>query len=299
MDKETLIKKWLDGELTPTELKAFKQLEEAEDYIKLSETASYFQAPDFDTTENYERLQTKLTHTKKTPLTNILLKIAAVFVLAFGAYLTFFSSATTSVKTLAGNTEKILLPDQSKVMLNAVSTLQFDKDNWKNKREVHLEGEAFFKVEKGKHFDVVTPAGTITVVGTQFNVKQRPDYFEVTCYEGLVQVKTAHDTVLLKAGERFRIPPFDTELSNTTQPEPSWINAVSSFESVPFSEVLAEFQRQYKLEVRLKNRTFDTTQLFTGSFSHDNLERALQSITVPFNLTYTVNDEVVILEARD
>lgn len=299
MNKEALIKKWLDGELTPPELEAFQQLDEAEDYIKLSETANYFRAPDFNTTENYERLQTKLIHTKRTSLTNTLLKIAAVFVLVFGTYLTFFSSTTTAVKTLAGNTEKIVLPDESQVVLNAVSTLQFDENNWESERKVHLEGEAFFKVEKGEHFDVVTPAGTITVVGTQFNVKQRNNYFEVTCYEGLVRVKTPRDTALLKAGEKFRSTPLAKHLGNTNKPEPSWINAISSFESVPYTEVLAEFERQYKLEVSLKNRTFDTTQLFTGSFSHDNLERALQSITVPFNLAYTISDEVVTLKARD
>lgn len=299
MKEETLIQKWLDEELSPTELEAFKQLEEADDYLKLSEKAQHFKAPEFDLSNNYERLQTKLLRTKKDSLVSILLKIAAVFVLGFGAYFTFFSSTKTTVKTLVGTTEKVILPDGSNVLLNAISTLYYDKKNWEDERKVHLQGEAFFKVQKGERFDVLTPAGTITVVGTQFNVKQRGDYFEVTCYEGRVRVTTPSDTVMLDVGENFRSIDLLAHLGTTQKSAPTWINDISSFQSVPFAEVLAEFERQYNVDIRIKNRTFDTNQLFTGSFAQDNMERALQSISVPFNLTYTVNNDLVILKVRE
>ena len=49
------------------------------------------------------------------------------------------------------------------------------ENKWKNERSVNLDGEGFFKVAKGSKFDVETSAGTVSVVGTQFNVKNRKD----------------------------------------------------------------------------------------------------------------------------
>ena len=299
MKKETLIQKWLDNELSAAELEAFGQLEEADDYIKLSETATYFKAAEFDTAKNYEHVQGKLKRHKKSTLPATLLKIAAVFVIAFGTYFTFFQADETHIVSLAGATEKVSLPDGSKVLLNAVSSLDYDEASWKKNREVHLQGEAFFKVEKGKRFDVITPAGTISVLGTQFNIKQREGYFEVTCYEGLVSVKTLRDSILLPAGKSYRFLENIASHGVTGRLAPSWTKDVSSFQSVPFKDVIAEFERQYKLNIHLKSLTFDTDQLFTGSFAHNHLETALKSISIPFNLSYTVKDDTVILKVRD
>jgi ferric-dicitrate binding protein FerR (iron transport regulator) len=46
--------------------------------------------------------------------------------------------------------------------------------------------EAYFQVKKGQTFSVNTTDGVVKVLGTHFNVKQRKNYFEVNCFEGLV-----------------------------------------------------------------------------------------------------------------
>ena len=89
--------------------------------------------------------------------------------------------------------------------LNAKSLLAFNKKDWKQEREVELDGEAFFKVAKGSSFNVITKSGTVTVYGTQFNVKQRDNYFEVICYEGLVGVTYNSQETKLKPGDSFLI----------------------------------------------------------------------------------------------
>ncbi|HET8809678.1 MAG TPA: FecR domain-containing protein, partial [Flavobacteriaceae bacterium] len=220
-------------------------------------------------------------------------------VIGFGSYFAFFNPTETQVESLVGTTENIVLPDGSSVVLNAVSSLRYDPENWEQNREVHLTGEAFFHVAKGEQFNVVTDAGTISVLGTQFNVKQRPGYFEVSCYEGLVSVKTSKDSLLLPAGKSVRIVNGTAQKNTTKRPSPSWTKGISSFQSVPFSQVIAELERQYQLEIHLKTRTFDVDQLFTGSFAHNNLETALKSVTVPFNLVYQLKNDAVILKVRD
>ena len=169
------------------------------------------------------------------------------------------------------------------------------KNNWKNKRDVTLQGEAFFKVAKGSSFNVITESGTVTVYGTQFNVKQRENYFEVICYEGLVGVTHNSHETKLKPGDSFLIidgKKIAKEKENA--PTPSWINNESRFKSLPFKEVIAEFERQYNVNFTLLN--IDSDYIFTGSFPHDNIEKALKLITLPSHLTYSKKEHSIILK---
>ena len=115
-------------------------------------------------------------------------------------YFTSLDSITTT--DLAEHTE-VYLPDSSQVILNAESKISFNKKTWDENRNVTLEGEAFFKVAKGKRFTVATESGIITVLGTQFNVENRKNFFEVTCYEGLVSVTYNNKETKLAAGTSF------------------------------------------------------------------------------------------------
>lgn len=305
MKKELLIRKWLDDELSPEEEKAFQELSEYEDFIKLSEAAKHFRAPEFSAEENYTNLKSKLktqenfnkiNDSKKTNWAAAFLKIAAVVVLTLGIYYFFFPTQT-SINTIAGTTEKIVLPDGSEAILNDVSSLEYKKRSWNKNRKVHLEGEAFFDVKNGKTFTVMTDMGTVTVLGTQFNVKNRPDYFEVTCYEGLVLVETSLEQLKLPAGESFRIIKDEIFKSKTEFDSPRWIEEISTFHSVPFEMVIAEFERQYDVKIKVKKKYLD--ELYTGSFTHTDLDTALKSIALPFNLEASKTGETISLDARE
>jgi ferric-dicitrate binding protein FerR (iron transport regulator) len=184
----------------------------------------------------------------------------------------------------------LFLPDSSKVTLNAFSEASFQAYTWKRKRQVKLAGEAFFKVKKGSKFDVVTEAGTVTVLGTQFNVKVRKDYFEVICYEGMVEVRSAGKVIKLPPTKVFRtVKGLITPNDHTTEIAPAWLRNESSFESVPFNEVIEEFERQYHTTISTKNINGD--QLFTGRFIHSDISLALKSISIPLNLKYEVSGD--------
>ncbi len=53
---------------------------------------------------------------------------------------------------------------------------------------------------------------------------------------------------------------------------------------MPLQFALNELERQYNIEIVANN--VDSNRLFTGGFSHENIESALESVTSPFNLTY-------------
>ncbi|WP_132702540.1 FecR family protein [Winogradskyella wandonensis] len=292
MEREELIKKWLDYNLNPEEQKAFEQLDDYDELIKLSKSSEGFVAPVFNVDDTYKTVASQLKTKKPINWITPLLKIAAVFLIAFGvAYYTY--SLDTANYTSIAEQQEIILPDASTVKLNAVSNLVFNKNKWSDNREVLLEGEAFFKVAKGSKFDVLTKQGKVSVLGTEFNVIQRDNYFEVTCYEGLVAVNYKSKYFELKPGKRFTV--LNEKINNTSvnKLQPSWITDESSFESLPLQFVLDEFERQYNIKVTAAS--IDTEQLFTGSFSHTDLDLALKSITLPLGITYTKTDNVIVL----
>lgn len=296
MNREDLIKKWLDHDLNAQELDAFKQLEDFQDLIKLDDNLMGYKADSFNTEEAldsiWQDVRTKKTSTNR--LVSVLSKVAAILVIGFGIFY-FTITLDTTTSTLIAQQDMINLPDASEVQLNAMSTLTFNKSNWDDNRRVTLDGEAFFKVAKGKKFDVVTEAGTVSVLGTQFNVKYRDDYFEVTCYEGKVAVTSELRSVTLLAGDSFLILDgkyIATEKENRSNP--SWIEQSSTFKSIPYKEVLEEFERQY--EVTFEDLNIDQSQKFTGSFTHNDIEIALKSITLPLQLKYSKSDNIITLK---
>ncbi|MGB7393244.1 MAG: FecR domain-containing protein, partial [Pricia sp.] len=227
-----------------------------------------------------------------------MLKIASVFFIGLGIYYFMMFDQMTEVQTLVAEKTTIELPDASKVTLNALSEVRYNKGAWSEKREIELDGEAFFDVAKGATFDVVTDAGTISVLGTEFNVKNRGAFFEVACYEGPVRVVTADHTEILKVGDNFKLYKGDAVKGRHSQDTPLWTDNMSDFQRIPLSQVLAELERQYGVDTLIEN--IDTDQLFTGAFVHNNLENALKSISEPLNLDYEIiNPDQVRLSKRE
>lgn len=301
MKKEDLIQKWLNNEqLTKEELEAFEKLDAYDSYIKISETAKQFRAPEYVVTENLSKLKKELNSkkinasrsTKKN--LKIFLRIAAIFVVGLGLYFSFFTTnRNTTVTTIASQKKDIQLPDKSLVKLNATSSITYDEKNWKNNRKLDLQGEAYFNVSEGQKFDVNTSLGIISVIGTRFNVKQREQLLEVICYEGVVSVTINNETKYLREHD---VIVYDSEVINKSKiadSEPQWYYNKSYFYKVPYSKVLKELEWQYGVKLETKN--IDPTIVFTGNFVHSDIQTALKSITIPMRLKYVINNKTVTL----
>ncbi|WP_299106026.1 FecR family protein [uncultured Winogradskyella sp.] len=296
MTEDDLLKKWLNNELTDAEKKAFSERNDYGINQEIINKAQYFKASNFSKVDTFKTFKDAYENKPKANRLNWLkplLRIASVFLIGFGLYFTVFNSDVVEIQTLASQHSTTNLPDLSLVLVNAESELSYNKDNWESKRSVNLEGEAYFKVAKGKTFDVITDNGIVTVVGTEFNVKTRLNYFEVKCYEGVVKVVS--DTIVrqLKVGETFRILNNTFTEYKTTDTEPQWTNDRSSFKGIPLTEVFEELERQYNVDVTFKNT--NKTRLFTGSFVHKNLKNALISITKPMGLMFEISSSNQVL----
>ena len=300
MTREELILKWLNNELNHEELQAFQALEDHNELVRLSNGIQAFKAPEYHLEEAQKdlmsRIQTKKSE-KNSGMMKYVLRIAAVVVIALGAYF-FTLTEETEVNTLMAQKSSIELPDASEVILNASSTLTYNSKKWSSARDVNLSGEAYFKVAKGQSFKVHTNEGTIEVLGTEFNVKVRKNIFEVVCYEGSVGVETGDQSKVLKPGDRFLI--LDGKFIATekeTRTLPSWTENESYFKSMPFAQVISEFERQYDLSIQTEG--VNLNERFTGSFTHDDINLALKSITLPMNLKYSqLNGDTIMLSGE-
>lgn len=296
MDKEILLIKWLDGQLNDAELALFKQLPEYPSYKKLYENATYFKSPIVDKEKQYINLKCRLEKekrpvSKKNTSLKIFIRIAAIFVIGLGLYFTIPKEDLVKVNTLIAEQTNVSLPDNSEIIVNADSKLKYNEKDWEKKRKLNLDGEAFFIVAKGEKFEVKTDLGTVTVLGTQFNVKQRGKLLEVQCYEGLVSVEVNKYNINLPAGNTLRILENEIIRGKTNLKKPSWIGGRSTFESAPYYEVIEEFERQFGVTIVLNN--FDKQKIYTGSFVHDDMELALKSITQPFKLGYEIKKDQI------
>src|SRR5210317_1613853 len=182
MKREELIHKWLNHELNQEELKEFKALEDYDTFIKLDKGLKSFRSPEYNSKDEFNSIKQKIASKSSKPkrwLTQWL-KVAAVFVIGLSIFY-YTTTLDTTISTLAAQKTEIALPDGSLSKLNATSSLTYNKHNFESTRTLTLDGEAFFDVEKGNTFSVETNNGIVSVLGTEFNVKNRNSIFEVIC----------------------------------------------------------------------------------------------------------------------
>lgn len=300
--QENYLAKWLNNELSPEELEAFKASPEYSSYLKLADISSQLEAPAFDAEQafldNVQRRSVQEPKVVRLNSSRTLWRVAAAIAVIFALSLGYVSTLTERINTQYAERSEINLPDNSEVILNAGSKLTYHKKKWATDRRVTLKGEAFFKVAKGAAFSVETKSGIVQVLGTQFNVEQRPNFFEVSCYEGLVSVTYQGTEHKVAAGSSFIV--MDGTVITDTVPvntQPSWVTSESSFKSIPLAFVLDELKRQY--DIRVETDNIDLSQKFTGTFSNTNLDLALQSISTPAQISYTLEGNKVLFYAKE
>lgn len=296
MNKENDILKWFEGEISLDEIKQRYPSEDFSSLEKLGFYSKQIEVPEIDAQKalaDFKKRTFKKEEPKVIPLNfKAFLKIAAILVvLLTSSYFLFFNN-TKSFTTEIAQTETLKLPDNSEVILNAQSQLSFNKKDWEQNRNLELEGEAFFKVTKGEKFTVSTKAGDIQVLGTQFNVKERDNYFEVQCYEGSVRVTHQGQKTVLKPGESVRVVKGALVFVKEFKEEmPAWLSKESSFTEVPLWQVIEELEIQY--DINIDASKVDVQQLFSGTFTHSDKNIALQSVTIPLKLSYKITGKQV------
>ena len=172
-------------------------------------------------------------------------------------------SGQNMLQTAPGEQYKLILPDGSKVWLNAASRLEFPASFAGLKtRTVKLEGEAYFEVvhDSQQPFMVQTTRQTIEDIGTAFNVSAYRDdpFTKTTLLEGAVQVSSPANR---QAASKTLTPGQQASLSNTdqaggiqvaqvsTQSVIAWKNGYFQFDGEDIYAIMRRVSRWYKVQV--------------------------------------------------
>ena len=244
--------------------------------------------------EEQKKYNATLQHNKKQKFSTTWMYSAAALILLLIGIKFFFFPYTTTIHTEKGQNTVVTLPDHSKVMLNADSSLEYNKKSFAEDKVVELHGEAFFDVEKGASFIVNTANGNITVLGTEFNVYSRNKSLEVHCFEGKVSVQKGNDKVMLTAGKGTKYHETkEFSIFEISDKKSSWLDGKSRFSEVPLERVIQELERQYIIKIDADH--VDVKRIFTGFFVHNNLEIALKTSFDPMDIDYTFEGKKTIV----
>lgn len=300
MEEKYTLAEWLTDDLNEKDLENFQNQDDFAIFEKIKKYSAELNTPTFNSevmlsqvlvSKNLENKKTKVIPLfKKT-----IFKVAAVLVLfTFIGY--FYTKTANEVFTTTTNLTAFNLPDNSEVIINANSKVEFKKYNWANNRDVTLSGEAYFKVKKGKKFNVNTSLGTVSVLGTQFNVNEKNDTFTVICYEGKVKVTHNKKVIILNPTESVSFKNNKISNQNTISvTKPSWLNNQLEFSKATFDEIIKEFENQYNVTIKTSNNL--NNEEFTGSLPSTNLEVALKVIASTYQLKITkITNQEYLLE---
>lgn len=293
-DQEKLLARWLSDTLSEEEKELLKKESGLEDLRFTLDDLEGWKVPAMDKEAGLKDLKYRIDiarepREKKQVFFQPWLRIAASMILiAAVAYLfkIMLSSGPTSVTTGFGETLSYVLPDGSKVELDANSSITYSEKKWKEERTLNLVGRALFTVQKGSAFKVNTEAGNVTVLGTVFDVLQRKsNELTVKCYEGLVQVDYGNSSEKLKAGEGLVAINNLGSPIEVTGSGPAWVNKTASFTDTPLKVVVEELEAFYGLEISLP--TDSQSEPFTGELNYGDLENALIMLANVFEMSYT------------
>ncbi len=171
------------------------------------------------------------------------------------------------ISTPRGGQYQVILPDGTKVWLNAASSLRYPIQFAAQERHVELTGEAYFEVNKQQSVDgnripfiVSTPSQTVEVLGTHFNINSYEDESAVktTLIEGSVRVspktqgmtRTINDGILLKPDQQAELIGNELQVKKVNTEEIiAWKNGYFSFDHADLETVMRQLSRWYDVDV--------------------------------------------------
>jgi ferric-dicitrate binding protein FerR (iron transport regulator) len=238
----------------------------------------------------------------------ILSRYAAVFVIAIlGCYvfLTYFN-APQAVKTEVmnntifvppGQRVEVILTDGTRVWLNAKTKFIYPEKFESDRRDVYLDGEAYFDVEKDEKrpFFVRTDKYNVKVLGTEFNLiaYKGSDLFETSLLQGSVEVKS-HDeksscvlspnNIAYAEGGKLKTAPL------VDKNYLLWKEGIIYFDNETVLEIMKKLELYFDIKIDVQNK-FIIAYRYSGKFrTKDGVEQVLKVLQLKHNFKYIRDD---------
>lgn len=234
-----------------------------------------------------------------------LVRIAAIALLLIGGKFLFESLHHTETplryQTLyvpSGQRVELILPDSTKVWLNAHSRLVYPVTFQENGREVELDGEAYFDVRHNESSPFVVKTGKmdIRVLGTEFNVSAYSELpeFEIALLKGHIELKSKEVSRMypMQAGEQVWYKEGRYVVSRIENMDYfKWKEGLLCFNNQPIEEIIDKLCLYYDVRIEVGSQSF-LKERYSGKFRvKDGVEQVLKVLQLEHTFTYTKDTE--------
>ncbi|CAL1520152.1 FecR domain-containing protein [Chitinophaga sp. MM2321] len=210
------------------------------------------------------------------------------------------SAATGGYNTIAtpkAGQFSLVLPDGSKVWLNATSSMTFPTRFDKNQRRVSISGEVYFEIAQdiNKPFIVdVNGAASVEVLGTHFNINAYTNEpaIKTTLLEGKVKVSRDKEMQLLSPGEQAIISDH-IQLHKVVDMQQimAWKNGLFNFDDADIQTLMRELERWYDIKVNYQG-PLPAIRFKGKMYRNEDLATVLQFLS-EYGLKFSVEGKIV------
>ncbi|MCC6286819.1 MAG: FecR domain-containing protein [Chitinophagaceae bacterium] len=210
-----------------------------------------------------------------------------------------------TMSTPRGGQYSLILPDGSKVWLNAISSIRYPTTFKGSERKVEITGEAYFEVAKdhSRPFKVSVQAASgkghmqVEVLGTHFNINAYSDepLTNTTLLEGSVKVITAAGNTVIKPGQQAQVNDdgkIKTEPDISISDVMAWKDGYFTFKDSELKTIMRQIMRWYDVEVKYEN---DNTpnRYFTADISRSKTLSGVLKILEQSNIHFKLEGRIL------
>ena len=241
-----------------------------------------------------------------------LLKVAAIVLILLGGNFLLQKDdqmeSFPSFQTLyvpAGQRAELVLPDSTKVWLNANSKLVYPTSFKEGIRQVELDGEAYFDVKHNgdNPFVVRTKSMNVTVLGTEFNVSAYSgiEEFNIAFLRGSVELNSSDRSgkYRMKAGEQifYREGKYvSAQIGNMDYFK--WKEGVLSFNNQPIHVIIDKLRLYYDIRIEVADLPF-LEERYSGKFRvKEGVEQVLKVLQLEHKFTYVKDNELNLITIK-
>jgi len=219
-----------------------------------------------------------------------------------------------TLATPRGGQYQLILPDGSKVWLNAASSIRFPTAFMGKKREVEISGEVYFEIAENARMPFIVKKGDmkVQVLGTHFNVKAYDDEVKtkVTLLEGKVKVTSGNGgSAVLKHGQQAILQRFQNGSGQPTTQKISvkeevdleeimaWKEGLFVFRNDDLISIMQRLQRWYDIHLEYESNDASASH-FTGTISRDaDLSKVLKMLELTGGVHFEIKEKTIIIKS--
>jgi len=215
----------------------------------------------------------------------------------------FSAIVYNTLTTPRGGQYQLMLPDGSKVWLDAASSITYPTSFKGKERKVQISGQAYFDIvhDDKMPFIVAVNGTTIRDIGTAFNVNAYADepVMKTTLINGEIEVRTNNQSNKLKPGEQLQVNANgQMKMSNDVDLEQvmAWKNGRFRFNSVDIQSIMRQASRWYDVDVEYKGKINET---FSGGISRNvNASQLLHILELTGKVNFEINGKKIIVKPK-